>query len=179
MKQIWKPIKDYEELYLISNYGNVYSIRNNRELILQKSKDGYTKVVLWKNGKPYYTTAHKLVAEAFIPNKDNKPLVLHKKAIIDGGTNCVDNLYWGTQSDNMKDRVRDGHQPFQNWNVGEKHPFARKINQYDLNHNFIKQWNCIAEASKKLNITHQHIWRVLNKVPKRKSVRGFIFEYVD
>lgn len=179
MKEIWKPIKDYEELYLISNLGNIYSIRNKRKLILQKNKKGYTKVVLWKNGKPYYTLAHKLVAEMFIPNKDNKPLVLHKIAISNGGTNNVNNLYWGTQSDNMRDRVNDGHQPLQNWNIGEKHPLARKINQYDLNHNFIKQYNCIMEASKELNIKHQHIWRVLNKVPKRKSVKGFIFEYVD
>ena len=70
MEEIWKPIKDYEELYLISNLGNVYSIRNQRKLILQKNKDGYTKVVLWNNGKPYYTTAHRLVAEMFIPNKE-------------------------------------------------------------------------------------------------------------
>lgn len=179
MKEIWKDIKGYEELYSISNLGNVYSKRNKRLLILQKNKDGYSKVVLWNKGKPYYTSAHKLVAEAFIPNKENKPLVLHKIAIYDGGTNYVDNLYWGTQSDNMKDRVKDGHQPYQKWNVGGKHPYAKKINQYDLKHNFIKQYDCIMDASKELNIKHQHIWRVLNKVPKRKSVRGFIFEYAD
>ena len=179
MEKIWKPIKDYEDLYLISNYGEVYSIRNKRELNLQISKDGYTKVVLWKNGKPYYTTAHRLVAETFIPNIKNKPFVLHKIAISNGGTNYVDNLYWGTQSDNMKDRVKDGNQPFQNWNVGKNHPFAKKINQYDLNHNFIRQYDCIMDASKELNIKHQHIWRVLNKVPKRKSVKGFIFEYAE
>ena len=179
MEEIWKPIKDYEKLYLISNLGNVYSIRSKRNLILQKNKDGYSKVVLWNNGKPYYTTAHRLVAEMFIPNKENKPLVLHKKPISNGGTNDVNNLYWGTQKDNMIDRVKDGNQPFQNWNVGEKHPFARKINQYDLKHNFIKQYNCIMDASKELNIKHQHIWRVLNKMPKRKSVKGFIFEYAD
>lgn len=179
MKEIWKPIKGFEELYLISNLGEVYSIRNQRKLILQKNKNGYTKVVLWNSGEPYYTTVHRLVAEMFIHNEGNKPLVLHKKAIIDGGTNCVDNLYWGTNSDNMKDRTKDGRQPIQNWNVGAKHPFARKINQYDLKHNFIKQYDCITDASKELNIKHQHIWRVLNKVPKRKSVKGFIFEYAD
>ena len=179
MKEVWKPIKDYEDLYLISNLGNVYSIRNARLLLLQKSKDGYSKVVLWKNGKAYYTTAHRLVAETFIPNKENKPLVLHKIAISNGGTNSVDNLYWGTNSDNMKDRVRDGHQVFQNWNVGGKHPLARKINQYDLKHNFIKQYDCIMDASKELNIKHQHIWRILNKVPKRKSIHGYTFEYDD
>lgn len=179
MKEIWKPIKNYENLYLVSNLGNIYSTRSGRNLILQENNKGYTKVVLWNNGKPFYTCVHRLVAEAFIPNKDNKPLVLHKKAIADGGTNCADNLYWGTQSDNMKDRVRDGRQPYQNWNVGEKHPFAKKINQYDMEHNFIKQWNCISDASRELNIKHQHIWRVLNKIPKRRSVHGFIFEYVE
>lgn len=179
MIEEWKPVKDYEQLYLISNLGNVYSIRSKRLLKLQKNEDGYSKVVLWNRGKPYYTLAHRLVAEMFIPNIENKSLVLHKKAIADGGTNNVENLYWGTQSDNMRDRVRDGRQPIQNWNIGEKHPFARKINQYDLEHNFIKQYNCIMDASKELNIKHQHIWRVLNKVPKRKSVKGFIFEYAD
>lgn len=179
MSEIWKPIKNFEDLYLISNLGNVYSIRNKRNLKLQKKSDGYLKVVLWNNGRPYYTTAHRLVAEMFIPNIENKPFVLHKKAIVDGGTNSVDNLYWGTQSDNMRDRVRDGRQPIQNWNVGGNHPFAKKINQYDLHHNFIKQYDCIMNASKELNIKHQHIWRVLNKMPRRKSVHGFIFEYAD
>ena len=179
MREEWKPIKNFEDLYLISNLGNVYSIKYKKLLKLTKNEDGYAKVVLHKNGKPYYTTAHKLVAEMFIPNIDNKPLVLHKKAVIDGGTNSVDNLYWGTQSDNMKDRIRDGRKPVYKFPKGKDSPFARKIIQYDLKHNFIKQYDSIVEASEELNIRQQHIWRVLNKVPKRKSVKGFIFEYAN
>ena len=164
MQEQWKPIKDFEELYLISNYGELYSIRRKKKIKLYYDKNGYAKATLHNEMKQKNVLIHKLVAEAFIPNPDNLPFVLHKKAIIDGGTNEINNLYWGTPLQNMKDKIKDGHSLM-----------SKKINQYDMKHNFIKQWNCIAEASRELKIHREQISRVCRG--KRKCTRNFIFEY--
>ena len=108
--EIWKDIKDYEGLYQISNYGNVKSLpkerRNRRGVYIQKEKllsltntsTGYKKVELVKDGKRKGFKVHRLVAQAFIPNPDEKPQVNH----IDGDktNNYVDNLEWATASEN-------------------------------------------------------------------------------
>ena len=168
MEEQWKPIKDYEELYLISNYGEVYSIRNRKKLKLCYDKDGYARVTLRRKMTQKNILIHRIVAETFIPNPNNLPFALHKKAIVDGGTNRADNLYWGTPLQNMKDRIKDGHSAL-----------SKKINQYDMQHNFIKQYDCIADASRELNIHREQISRVCRKCPRRKSTHNFIFEYAN
>lgn len=78
MTEIWKDIKDYEELYQVSNFGRVKSLYTNR--ILKGSKNnrgGYLKVSLCKNNIKSTKTIHRLVAQAFIPNPENKPQVNH------------------------------------------------------------------------------------------------------
>lgn len=94
MREEWKPIKDYELLYLISNYGKVYILNKKRLIKPCKDKDGYIKINLYKDGKVKHTYLHRLVAETFIPNPNKLPLVLHKIPISNGGTNDVNNLYW-------------------------------------------------------------------------------------
>ena len=176
MEKEWKPIKGYENLYLISNYGELYSIRRKKKIKFFIDKDGYSKATLHKNMKQKNILIHRVVAETFIPNPKKLPFVLHKKAVVDGGTNCVDNLYWGTPVENMKDKVKDGHD-YHN-NKGYK-KLTHKINQYDKQHNFIRQWESISSASKELHIHREEISRVCRKCPRRKSTHNFIFEYVE
>lgn len=121
MEEIWKPIKGYEGYYEISNLGNVRSLDHEvkerwgyvkiKGKLLHPSINGFGYQVfrLAKDGIKKMGTVHRIVAETFIPNPENKPFVLHKVSIADGGTNSVDNLYWGTQSENLKDCIRDGH----------------------------------------------------------------------
>lgn len=117
MKEIWKPIKGYEGIYEISNFGKVKSIRyfnhvNNkiysREKILKLSlnEKGYFRVGLYKSGKEIKFKVHRLVAENFIPNPNKYNEVNH----IDGNkqNNCVDNLEWCTHSHNIKEAVKLG-----------------------------------------------------------------------
>lgn len=81
--EIWKPIKGYEGLYFISNLSRVKRItprgKFKERLLYKRQNDaGYWCVSLCKNGKAKCKRVHRLVAEAFIPNPENKTQVGHK-----------------------------------------------------------------------------------------------------
>lgn len=124
MNEEWRPIEGYEGIYEISNFGRVKSLERVvfhrtrgtmkvKERILKpgkKNNNGYKKfiVILYKDkGVKKTHIVSVLVARAFIPNNDpNKKFVLHgRNGSLD---NKVSNLYWGTQSENMFDKQRDG-----------------------------------------------------------------------
>lgn len=98
-EEIWKPIKGYEGLYSISNLGNVYSHYHNRLLKPNKNRSGnYVGVILSKQGKQKRFQIHRLVAQAFVPNPYNLPIVNHKNEI--QNDNRADNLEWCTHQYN-------------------------------------------------------------------------------
>lgn len=93
-----KDIVGFEKYYNISDKGEVFSKRSGKYLKLSHKKNGYVYIELNVDGKVTYKRVHRLVAEAFIPNPNNKPFVNH----IDGNksNNSVDNLEWVTGSEN-------------------------------------------------------------------------------
>lgn len=99
MKETWKFCKGYEGLYRISNFGSVFSVRNNR-LLSARNVRGYLSVSLCKNGNEKHFYIHRLVAEAFISNPNDWPEVNHKDG--DKANNCVNNLEWCTRKYNSK-----------------------------------------------------------------------------
>lgn len=106
-KEIWKDIRDYEGIYQVSNLGRVKSfdikdklgrIRKGRVLKGCKNTKGYLLVNLYKNNMGCGKLIHRLVAQAFIPNPENKPQVNH---IDENKTNnMVSNLEWSTSKEN-------------------------------------------------------------------------------
>lgn len=96
--EIWKDVKGYEGFYQISNTGKVKSLRNNRILKNIKDKDGYEIIFFSIHQNQKCFKVHRLVAEAFIPNPDNKPQVDHINSIPDD--NRVENLRWVTSHEN-------------------------------------------------------------------------------
>ena len=96
----WRAIDGFEGLYEVSNYGNVKAldryILNNGSM--QHRKERILLVVLCKDGKTYPKTIHRLVADAFIPNPENKPVVDHIDT--NPANNNVENLRWTTVQEN-------------------------------------------------------------------------------
>jgi len=92
----WKRYNDTE--YFVSDTGEVK--RNGRILKPTIEKQGYMKLTLSHNSVRMYKRVHRLVAETFIPNPENKPEVNHKD--FDKSNNCVDNLEWNNKSENIK-----------------------------------------------------------------------------
>lgn len=110
-KEVWKDIKDYEGLYQVSNMGRVKSlertVRNGRGYYktvsekIKKGKDnghGYLQVSLCKDGRKKWYRINRLVAQAFLPNPNNLPIINHKDE--DKYNNHMDNLEWCSHSYN-------------------------------------------------------------------------------
>lgn len=162
MNEEWKSIKGYENLYEISNLGKVKNINTKKILRSYKRKDGYLKIELTKekSNKTFYI--HRLVAQTFILNPNNLFFVNHKDE--DKTNNCVDNLEWCTQKYNNKYGTR-GKRIANSLNI--------KVNQYDLNGKFIKQWESIKEATETLKI--RNISQACRNI--RNQAGGFIWKY--
>lgn len=133
INEIWKDIEGYEGLYQISNLGRVkslereawngqaYHILKCRILKQRLISTGYLMTTMSKNGKAITPLVHRLVAETFIPNPENKPTVNH----INGNKtdNRLENLEWCTYSENEQHA----------WKTGLKIPYERKKGEDNSN----------------------------------------------
>lgn len=92
-------------IYVVTELGTIINSSTQRELKLDNNQR-YSRIKLYLNGKKVNFLVHRLVAEAFIPNPDNKPYINH----IDGNiyNNHVSNLEWCTQAENVQHAVRTG-----------------------------------------------------------------------
>lgn len=159
---IWKEIKGIEE-YSVSDSGTV---RNDRTSTILKSylrRDGYMSIVLFGNGKYISKKIHRLVAEAFLENKENKKYVNHKDE--DKTNNNVSNLEWCTASENMKHldiTKRKAHKGIYN----------KPVLKMSLNGDILKEYFSIREAARDNQLSRASIskciYGVLNVVKNHK-----------
>ena len=98
----WRDVLGFEELYQVSNLGNVRTVKRGEATVMSQEEqwNGYLSVHLRNKGVERRASVHRLVAEAFIPNPDGLRDVNHKNGI--KTDNRVENLEWLSHSDNMK-----------------------------------------------------------------------------
>lgn len=182
--EVWKEVKGYEGLYQVSNFGRVKSllrfnnyynaiykeqkkrIQKERLLNIRKTPRGYLQVCLTANSLSNNKLVHRLVAEAFIPNPLNKPQVNH----IDGNkeNNKVSNLEWMTSQENNKHAHKIG--------LNKSHN-KRKVNQYDLDWNYIKTWNSITDFLKETNLNLKNSGITSCCKGKQRTAYGYKWKY--
>jgi hypothetical protein len=158
--EVWKDIPDHYIRgtigYKISNYGR---IRNHKGRISEGRihLSGY----VWVDIYPNSYQLHRLVAMVFIPNPENKEQVNH----IDGNKQNanVNNLEWNTNQENQIHKINSGLSNL-----------TKKVVQYDLKMNKMKEYISITEAEKQLKI--YNIGRCCNN--KQKTTGGFIFKFI-
>lgn len=173
----WKPVKDFEGWYEVSDLGNVRSIDRKvdfedgryanykgQEMSKQNHSAGYYMVVLWKNRKCIRKYIHRLVAEAFIPNVEGKTFVNH----IDGDktNNNVTNLEWCTHVENIKHAYK--------MNLTPKDKQPKKVHQYDLQGNYIATYESYKEAARAIGGNGPKIGQVVSG--QRKTHKKFIWK---
>ena len=151
--------------YYINTDGEIYSMASNKIIKEVISNSGYSLVCLWENGKKKNFLVHRLVALTFLPNIQNLPEVNHKD--FNKQNNKLTNLEWCSRQYNLDYSLNAGRY---NFDFSKK-----KINQYDLKGNLIRQWQSINEASKTLNICSSHITKCCKG--KQNKAKGFVWRY--
>lgn len=192
----WRDIKRYQGLYQISNLGRVKRLKrkssNGRileEKILknQVERKGYIGISLQIDGVKHREKIHRLIAEEFIPNPKNKAEVNHINGI--KNDNRIENLEWVTPSENQKHAYKLGlrvvtglQRKTSRETIKRARPFAycktrKRVNQYTKNEEYIRTWESIAEAIRKLGLR-----KGTSKISecckgKIKTAYGYIWKY--
>jgi predicted XRE-type DNA-binding protein len=119
-REVWRWVRGYRGKYMVSTYGRIKSVGRWKSRIrkLVTLKNGYSTVILSKNGKVRCCYVHRLVAQAFIPNPLTLPEVNHKD--FDRENNYVGNLEWMTELENHQHAKEHGRSTY-----GEGHANAR------------------------------------------------------
>lgn len=161
----WRPIKGYEDRYLIGNTGLVFSKISDRLLTPKIDRYGYKTIGLSRNGKVKWFTVHRLVAIAFVPNPNNLPTVNHKD---ENKLNCrSDNLEWATVRYNDNYGTRNKRMA----NSKKKNPIA----QYDIEMNLICIHLGIKDAQRNTGVNRNSIRDVCRG--NRPSAGGYVWRY--
>lgn len=176
---IWKPISGYEGFYEVSNSGQIRSLdmyltcrggakrlQKGRVKPLHKNNRGYITVNLCKNQIVKRELVHRLVADAFVDNMENKPQVNH----IDGNisNNNASNLEWVTDNENKSHSSieRGGTQRPKKPIVVTKKTTGEKF-----------YFEGVRIAERVLNLDHGTVMNMLNG--KQKSHRGYYVAYAN
>jgi len=165
----WKDVIGYEGLYKISNMGKVYSIPRNGTkggILSPKKHNGRHRIQLSKNNKLKTYGVHRLVAIAFIENKNNLPEINHKDE--NPINNYVDNLEWCTRKYNINYKTRTAR-------ASKTKSIA--ICQYSLNGVLLNKYESAIVAETKYGFSSECICMCCKN--KHKTHKGYIWKYFN
>lgn len=184
----WKLISKTNNLYAVSTLGRIMSMRDGRIMKTTITNKGYELVITHVDGKQKGYTVHRLVAEAFLSNENNYPVINHKDE--NPLNNNVNNLEWCTSSYNntyndihiksgIKRRGRPSHNKYKSSGKNKN----KILHMYSLNNELQKDYSSIGECAKYLSnafnkeykTVYYMIWRVIKG--ERKSYLGYRFVY--
>lgn len=166
VKEVWKDVVGYEGLYKVSNLGNVYSNYTHRNLCCGKTQDGYVYASLTKNKHRNNKFVHRLVAEAFIDNPDNLPVVNHKDE--NPQNNNVCNLEWCSYKYNAT---------YNNAHIKRGDNMSKPVYAYDKNGTLIKKYKSAREAHRETGFSHGDISQCCNGY--RYALNDTVWSYVE
>ena len=179
----WKDVVGFENLYIVSENGDVISLgngcstntltKNERHLSQRLSRNGYLNVKLSKDGKRTHVSAHRLVALSFISNPDNKPQVNHK----DGckSNNHVSNLEWATSKENIRHSVDSGLQVMPK---GIDNSCSKQIRQLSKTGEVLHEWGSINEVKRVMGFNSFGIIKCCKREKKYNTAYGYKWQYV-
>lgn len=195
-EEIWKPIKGYEGFYKVSDYGRIFSVERwvcdtigRRYLIKghimqpQIGSSGYYQICLSKDNKSKTHKVHRLVAEAFIPNPDNKLYIDHINTIRTDCRAC--NLRWVTLLENSNNPITKHHAKHgrkkevikreikRNAITKESSNYPQKLYRYTLSGEFVDEFHSMLDAELSTGIEMSGIRKALNK--SYKSSGGYLW----
>lgn len=171
--EVWKEIDDNSN-YLVSNTGRIRRRNRKKDHCVRLDTNDYLCTDLYQHGERSTRRVHRLVAEAFIPNPDNKPEVNHR----DGckTNNHVDNLEWVTKKENCRHAWDNGLVTPSRSMLGRSNPNAgRKGKPFKIVETG-EVFNTLKECEEKIDGDNRHINDCLRG--RQKTHRGYHFEYV-
>ena len=158
MMETWKQYKNTN--YEVSDWGNVRRIGSTKNRKPQDNGHGYLYVSLRVEGKNTNFYIHRMVAETFIENKDNKEQVNHIDE--NKANNHVSNLEWMTKEENLKYGTRTKRSGLTR---------GKRVCQLTLDGEFISSYNTAREASRQTGINQGSISRCVKG--ERKTAGGY------
>ena len=164
--EILKDIPRYEGHYQASNYGQIRSIKfgKHKPRLQHNTQNFYKNIRLCKKNIFCTFLVHRLIAQTFIPNPENKPCVNHID--LNRINNYASNLEWITHKENTHHAIKNGV------NIGSK----RKVFQYDKKMNLIAKYDSISQVAKEINVSASSIGGCCKG--RRKTAGGYFFEFV-
>ena len=182
MEEVWKDVEGYEGRYQVSNLGHVMSLNYkahgySKVLTPKKNNKGYLWVELQKNGARKQVLVHRLVACAFLENPLGLSQVNHKDE--NPQNNQSSNLEWCDAKYNVRYSLElhpERQKRPKRFSV-YKRRLDLKVNQYDKNGNFVKQWDNSRDVFVKTGMSDWSISECCRG--NRKTAYGFIWQYAS
>ena len=158
-----KDVVGHEGLYKVSSYGGIWKLGPDgkvvKEISIYRVGSAYVRIPLRRDGKRNWHYAHKIVAEAFVPNPRNLPIINH----IDGDkfNSRFDNLEWCTHYDNNQHACDTGLQPHFKLSAEQK---------YQICEAYYGGYATVKQLSKKYGVVESAIYKHIKNYDRIKQL---------